>query len=99
MKSDKPTNGKPADGMGEAQKVAQRWGTSAAMFYFDTEGETIRVHLMTGDVLTGVIVGLDTFDLVFEEGYSQKQRDTGARIMISKHAIAYIEQQKGGVLL
>ena len=41
MKSDKPTNEKPADGMGEAQKVAQRWGTSAAMFYFDTEGETI----------------------------------------------------------
>ena len=92
MKSDKPTNGKPADGMGEAQKVAQRWGTSAAMFYFDTEGETVRVHLMTGQRVVGVVVGLDTFDLVFEQ-------DTGARIMISKHAIAYIEQQKGGVLL
>jgi len=83
----KPTNGKPTNGRADpAQRgAAQRWGTSAAAFYFDIEGETIQVHLMTGDVLTGVVVGLDTFDLVFEQ-------DKGGRVLIPKHAIAYIEQ-------
>ena len=83
----KPTNGKPADRRADpAQRgTQQRWGTSAAAFYFDIEGETIQVHLMTGEVLTGMVLGLDTFDLVF-------QQDKGACVLIPKHAIAYIEQ-------
>ena len=87
--SDKPTNGKPAEGTIASKpaspKIPQRWGTSAAAFYFDIEGETIQVHLMGGDVLTGVVLGVDTFDLVFE-------LDTGAHVLIPKHAIAYLAQ-------
>ena len=87
--SDKPTNGKPAEGTIASKpaspKIPQRWGTSAAAFFYDAEGETIQVHLMTGGVLTGVVLGVDTFDVVFE-------LDNGARVLIPKHAIAYLEQ-------
>ncbi len=68
----------------EPAKIPIRWGSSAAKFYADLEGETIRVHLHTGETLVGVLVGVDTYDIFLE-------REAGARAMVSKHAIDYVE--------
>jgi len=84
LKSDK-TNGKPADGNSDSRKGVQSWGTSTATFYYDIEGVSVKIHLMMGNVLPGVVVGVDTFDLVFKQ-------NGGSRVLIPKHAIAYLEQ-------
>jgi sRNA-binding regulator protein Hfq len=63
-------------------KSLARWGTSSQTFFNDAEGETLTVHLMTGDTVTGELIGLDTFDIVIlPEG--------GNKIIVPKHAIAY----------
>ena len=60
-----------------------RWGTSSARFYALHEGESIRVHFENGEILTGILVGLDLFDVFIE-------RD-GIIHLITKHAVAWIE--------
>lgn len=59
------------------------WGTSAAAFYADCEGETIEIHTETHEVLSGVLLGVDRYDVILK-------RDGGARVLIPKHAIVYI---------
>jgi sRNA-binding regulator protein Hfq len=63
-------------------KPPMRWGTSEASFYNDAEGETITVHMVTGETLSGELIGLDTYNVVILP-------DNGKRILLSKHAIAY----------
>lgn len=69
-------------------KPPEHWGTSAAQFYADCEGETIDIHLETGQVLTGRLLGVDRYDIVLE-------RSEGKRALIPKHAIVYIEPGAG----
>lgn len=66
------------------KRPPDEWGTSAAQFYADVEGKPVIVHLRGSQVLTGELVGLDTFDLVLK-------RETGRRALIPKHAIDWIE--------
>jgi sRNA-binding regulator protein Hfq len=63
-------------------KPPTRWGTSEASFYNDAEGETITVHMVTGETLSGELIGLDTYNIVILP-------DSGKRVLLSKHAIAY----------
>ena len=62
-----------------------RWGTSSARFYATHEGESIRVHFENGEVITGILMGLDLFDIFIERG--------GIILLITKHAVAWIEPE------
>lgn len=64
--------------------VPERWGTSSAAFFADMEGETINVHLRSGQALSGVLTGVDRYDIFLE-------RSDGKVAMIPKHAIEWIE--------
>lgn len=66
------------------KRPLDEWGTSSAQFYADVENKTIAIHLRNGQVLTGELVGLDTFDLILE-------RAEGKRALVPKHAIDWIE--------
>lgn len=75
----------------QLKRPLEDWGTSAAQFYADVEGEIIAIHLRGGVVLTGELVGVDKFDLVLE-------REGGRRALVPKHAIEWMElaQEKQG---
>ena len=62
-----------------------RWGTSSARFFARLEDELIRVHFENSEVLTGVLVGLDVFDIFIER--------EGITLLIAKHAVAWIEPE------
>ena len=66
------------------KKPPQHWGTSAAAFYADCEDEQINIHVETGQTLSGVLLGVDRYDLILE-------RDDGAKVLIPKHAVVLIE--------
>ena len=66
------------------KKPRARWGTSTASFYADYEGKTITVHLVMGDELRGVLVGVDTYDIFVE-------REGETTVLVAKHAISWIE--------
>ncbi len=68
----------------QQSKPPEKWGTSAAAFYADCEGKTIHIHLDTGGMLTGMLLGVDRWDIVI-------QREDETRVLIPKHAIASIE--------
>ena len=64
-------------------KIADKWGTSAARFYARCEGEEVALHLLNGDQLAGILIGVDKYDVFIERGASV--------LLIAKHAIAWIE--------
>lgn len=66
-----------------AELLPLKWGTSAARFYARCEGEELAAHLITGEVLMGVLLGVDKYDIVLE-------RDS-VTILVAKHAIAWLE--------
>jgi len=62
----------------------EHWGASAASFYADCEGKAITIHLESSTILTGVLLGIDRYDIILEVA-------GGEKILVPKHAIAYIE--------
>ena len=60
-----------------------KWGTSTAKFYTRCEGDRITLHLTDGTTLTGLLVGVDKYDVFIE-------RDTQV-ILVAKHAVGWIE--------
>ena len=68
----------------QLKRPLDEWGTSAAQFYAHVENKTIVMRLRGGQTLTGELVGVDTYDLVLE-------RQDGARALVPKHAIEWIE--------
>lgn len=70
---------------GRADKQPPRspaiWGTSSAAFYAELEGEMIEVQLITGARLTGLLSGVDRYDLFIEQ-------TDGSEVLVAKGAIA-----------
>ncbi len=62
-----------------------KWGTSTAKFYARCEGDRITLHLTDGTTLTGLLVGVDKYDVFIE-------RDTQV-ILVAKHAVGWIERE------
>jgi sRNA-binding regulator protein Hfq len=67
----------------KSPQIPVRWGTSAARFYERAEGEEITLHLITGEVLAGILVGVDTYDVFIEREKTV--------ILVTKHAVTWIE--------
>ena len=61
------------------------WGTSTAAFYAELEGEPIRAQLITGEVITGRLSGVDRYDVFVEQA-------DGDEVLISKGAIAWVRR-------
>ena len=61
------------------------WGTSTAAFYAELEGEPIRAQLITGEVITGRLSGLDRYDVFIEQA-------DGDEALISKGASAWVRR-------
>ena len=61
------------------------WGTSTAAFYAELEGEPIRAQLITGEVITGQLSGVDRYDVFVEQA-------DGDEALISKGAIAWVRR-------
>lgn len=61
------------------------WGTSSAAFYAELEGEAIEVQLITGTHLTGLLSGVDRYDLFLEQ-------TSGHEVLVSKGAIAFVQR-------
>ena len=61
------------------------WGTSSAAFYAELEGEAIDVELITGARLTGLLSGVDRYDLFLEQA-------DGNEVLVAKGAIAYVQR-------
>ncbi len=61
------------------------WGTSSAAFYAELEGEAIEVQLITGSRLTGLLSGIDRYDLFLEQA-------GGHEVLVSKGAIAFVQR-------
>ena len=61
------------------------WGTSSAAFYAELEGEAIDVQLITGTRLTGLLSGVDRYDLFLEQ-------PGGQEVLVSKGAIAFVQR-------
>jgi len=66
-------------------KPHAQWGTSTAAFYAELEGEPIRVQLITGEMITGRLAGLDRYDVFVEQA-------DGDEVLISKGAIAWVRR-------
>jgi sRNA-binding regulator protein Hfq len=66
-------------------KIPMKWGVSAAKFYADREGEPIIVHLVDGGDLTGILAGIDQYEIFVE-----LDNDAGV-VLVPKHAIKYVE--------
>ena len=66
-------------------KRPAQWGTSTTAFYAELEGEPIRVQLITGEVITGRLSGLDRYDVFIEQA-------DGNEALISKGAIAWVRR-------
>lgn len=65
-------------------KPPEKWGTLSAMFYAGLKGQAIAVHLQNGETLTGVLAGVDKYDLCLE-------RPDRSTMLVTKHAIAWLE--------
>lgn len=65
------------------EELPLKWGTSTAKFYARCEGESITLHLTDGVTLSGILVGVDKYDVFIE-------RDTQV-ILVAKHAVGWIE--------
>ncbi len=65
-------------------KPPEKWGTLSATFFADLKGQAIAVHLQYGETLTGVLVGVDKYDVCLE-------RPDRSTMLVTKHAIAWIE--------
>jgi sRNA-binding regulator protein Hfq len=61
------------------------WGTSSAAFYAELEGEAIDVELITGAQLTGLLSGVDRYDLFLEQA-------DGNEVLVAKGAIAFAQR-------
>ncbi|HTP11145.1 MAG TPA: hypothetical protein VMP08_22980 [Anaerolineae bacterium] len=61
------------------------WGTSSAAFYAELEGEAIDIQLITGAHLTGLLSGVDRYDLFLEQ-------PDGHEVLVSKGAIAFVQR-------
>lgn len=73
--------------MNPDDKTPGRWGLREPKFFADCENELVAVHLITGDVLRGYIIGLDIYGIGLEiDGRKYP-------VWIHKHAIAYIERE------
>ena len=85
----KPTTDKKPGGNSQrserAPKFPTRWGVSEAKWMADRENELINVHMRSGDVITGYLVGLDQFVIGLEDQASRKT------LLIAKHAVDYFE--------
>lgn len=81
--SDQPQSTKSKKAATKPPQIPVRWGTSAAKFYERAEGEEITLHLVTGEVITGVLVGVDTYDVFIEHETTV--------LLVTKHAITWIE--------
>ncbi len=68
-------------------RIPAIWGTSSAAFYADLEGETIVLHLITGDCLSGVLSGVDRYDLFLEQA-------DGSEVLVAKGAIAHAQRDR-----
>ena len=66
-------------------KRPAQWGTSTTAFYAELEGEPIRVQLITGEVITGRLSGLDRYDVFVKQ-------TGGDEVLISKGAIAWVRR-------
>jgi len=65
------------------KKLIETWGLRAAAFYERCEGETIIVHLMSGEALRGELLGVDRYDVTLDPG-------DGTTLLVPKHAIVYV---------
>ena len=66
-------------------RIPDIWGTSSAAFYAELEGEAIVVQLLTGACLTGLLSGVDRYDLFLEQA-------DGREVLVAKGAIAYAQR-------
>ena len=73
---------KPAEA---GEKIPGKWGTSEARFYYDCEGEPVKIELRSGEQVHGSIVGLDAYCIVVE------RKGQARPMLICKHAINYIQ--------
>lgn len=73
-------NGQRAD---RAPRIPVRWGVSEAKWMADRENELIDVHLRSGDILRGYLIGLDQFTIGLE------RESDGKVLLVCKHAIDF----------
>ena len=66
-------------------RIPDIWGTSSAAFYAELEGEAIAVQLITGGCLTGLLSGVDRYDLFVEQ-------TEGVEVLIAKGAIVLVQR-------
>ena len=81
--TDQPQPTKSKKATAKPPQIPVRWGTSAARFYERAEGEDITLHLITGEVLGGILVGVDTYDVFIEREKTV--------LLVTKHAVTWIE--------
>lgn len=77
--SQKPNGGTPRP----PAKPPSTWGVSSAAFYAYHRLKPVRVVALDGTAITGLLIGVDTYDLILERG------DKTA-ILIPKHAVKVI---------
>jgi sRNA-binding regulator protein Hfq len=69
------------------EKIPGRWGLSEARFLSDCENEPVAIHLRSGEIMRGFIVGVDNYGIGLEV--------TGRAnpVWVHKHAVDYIERE------
>ncbi|HEY77282.1 MAG TPA: hypothetical protein G4O00_14090 [Thermoflexia bacterium] len=67
------------------RKPQQVWGKRSAEFYADLQGKKVRVSTVTGKVYSGVLVGVDTYDLIIRQ-------DSGLEVLITKGSVVYVHR-------
>ena len=65
------------------RKPQQVWGKRSAEFYADLQGKRVNVAVTTGKVYAGVLVGVDTYDLIIRQ-------DSGLELLIPKGSVVYV---------
>jgi len=73
---------------GAKPKTSQRWGISAAEFYAALKEQPVQVALGDGKVIVGVLIGVDTYDLML------RTKDN-RQVLVAKHAAKYVMPAKG----
>lgn len=64
------------------------WGVKAPQFYAPLRGKTVAVKIVTGEILKGVLLGVDVYDLVLRQ-------ETGLTLLLPKGNIVYVHAAQG----
>ncbi|MBN1580205.1 MAG: RNA chaperone Hfq [Anaerolineae bacterium] len=70
-----------------AEQPKRNWGTSQATYLARLEGTPVKVAFMDGKALTGVLSGVDTYEVFIKPS-------KGPEVMIAKGAIKYVHPVK-----